>query len=95
MSYSTDPRPEQPGSPALLPPDDPRPEVPQRLAGFTNRERQLLLDGINAVIKAKAGDLAFFSEALPIGPDRDRIVAELRNDLKAARSARRRLNEEL
>lgn len=59
---------------------------------LTLDEAQVLLDGINVVIKEKARDLAFFTEALALdNPERPRIVSELRRDLDVAKSAREKL----
>jgi hypothetical protein len=57
-------------------------------------EAQALLDGVNVVIKQKARDLAFFSEALALdNPERQKILTELGRDLSWAKSAREKIQK--
>lgn len=58
---------------------------------LTADEAQHLLDGINDVIEEKAREIAYLSEALTLGPNRDKILAELRVELDVAKSARRKV----
>lgn len=57
-------------------------------------EAQMLLDGINVVIKEKARDLAFFSEALALdNPDRDRVLDQFKGEMIIARAARTKIQK--
>lgn len=59
---------------------------------LTSDEAQALLDGINVVIKELAKDVAWVSEAIPLSTSgRDQRIADLRQDLAAAKSAREKL----
>lgn len=56
-------------------------------------EAQALLDGINVVLKEKVKDIAWFSKALPLGPARDRVLDQLRDEAIIIRSARSKIQK--
>jgi len=56
---------------------------------LSSDEAQVLLDGVNAVLKEKQKDIAWFSAVLTVpGPGRDHVLDQLRGEAIIARSAR-------
>jgi hypothetical protein len=55
---------------------------------LTTDEAQLLLDGINVVIKEKCRDLRFWANALPPSADRDTMTDQFKGEIILAESAR-------
>ena len=63
---------------------------------LTPAEIRAILPGVDSVVNQAARDVAFFSETLGLdNPERDRVLAELRETLNLAKSAQRKLEKEL
>lgn len=59
-------------------------------------EIRAIIPGVELVVSQAARDVAFFSEALVLGPNRDRVLTEIRTEvLNPAKAALRKLRKEL